>query len=106
MNEKLEKVLREMKNNRRTQSVPTRKYREQNTPQVGTSTNTNSEGDEINASDSENQENEIQDSPFRPSVINELRTSIQSLGTQNVDLNDSLVINEHRIGDDYHTYQK
>ena len=31
--EKLEKILKEMKNNRRTQSVPNRRYREQNTPE-------------------------------------------------------------------------
>ena len=39
MNEKLEKMLKEMKNSRikRTQSVPSRRYQEQNTPQVGTS---------------------------------------------------------------------
>ena len=33
MDEKLEKILKEMKNNRRTQSVPNRSYQEQNTPQ-------------------------------------------------------------------------
>ena len=33
MDEKLEKILKEMKNNRRTQSVPNRRYREQNTPE-------------------------------------------------------------------------
>ena len=37
MDEKLEKILIEMKNNRRTQSVPNRRYREQNTPKAGTS---------------------------------------------------------------------
>ena len=37
MDEKLEKILREMKNSRRTQSVPNRQYREQSTPRAGTS---------------------------------------------------------------------
>ena len=32
MDEKLEKILKEMKNNRRTQSVPNRRYRDENTP--------------------------------------------------------------------------
>ena len=36
MDDKLEKILKEMKNNRRTQSVPNRRYREQNTPRAGT----------------------------------------------------------------------
>ena len=36
MNEKLGKMLKVMKNSR-TQSVPSRRYQEQNTPQVGTS---------------------------------------------------------------------
>ena len=36
MNEKLEKMLKEMKNSRRAQSVPSRRYQEQNTPQGGT----------------------------------------------------------------------
>ena len=33
MDEKLEKILKEMKHNRRTQSVPNRRYREQTTPE-------------------------------------------------------------------------
>ena len=37
MDEKLEKLLKEMKDTRRTQSVPNRRYREQNTPRAGTS---------------------------------------------------------------------
>ena len=56
MNEKLEKMLKEMKNNR-IQSVPSRRYQEQNTPQVGTSRNTNNRDDETNASETEVQEN-------------------------------------------------
>ena len=60
-----------------------------------------SDGEE-NASEPENQECEIQDNPFRPSNLNELRTPIQPLGIQNIDLNDSLVINEDRTVEDYH----
>ena len=92
-----------MKNNRRTQSVPNRRYREQNTPRAGTSKYASNEDGEENASESENQECELQDNPFRPSNLNELRTPIQPLSMQNIDLNDSVVINEDRTGEDYHS---
>ena len=68
MDEKLEKILREMKNSRRTQSVPNRQYREQNTPRAGTSKYIDYEGDEENASEPENQECGVQDNPFRPLI--------------------------------------
>ena len=100
--DKLEKILREMKNSRKTQSVPNRRYREQNTPRAGTSKYASNEDGEENASEPENQECEIQDNPFRPSNLNELRTPIQPLSMQNIDLNDSVVINEDRTGEDYH----
>ena len=100
MNEKLEKMLEEMKNSRRAQSVPIRKFQEQNTPQAGTSRNANYRDDEVNAS--ENQENETQDNPFRPSNNDKLRTPMQPLNIQNMHLDDSVVINEDRIGEDYH----
>ena len=96
MDEKLEKILEEMKNNRRTQSVPNRRYREQNTPKAGISKYISNEDGGENASEPENQECEIQDNPFRPSNLNELRTPIQPLSIQNIDLNDSVVINEDR----------
>ena len=102
MDEKLEKILKEMKNNRRTQSVPNRRYRDQNAPRAGTSKYTSNEDGEENASEPENQECEIQDNPFRPSNLNELRTPMQPLSIQNIDLNDSVVINEDRTGEDYH----
>ena len=51
MDEKLEKILREMKNSRRTQSVPNRRYREQNTPRAGTSKYASNEDGEENASE-------------------------------------------------------
>ena len=105
MDEKLEKILEEMKNNRRTQSVPNRKYREQNTPKAGTSKYISNDDGGENASEPENQECEIQDNPFRPSNLNELRTPIQPLSIQNIDLNDSVVINEDRTGEDYHSTQ-
>ena len=75
MNEKLEKMLKEMKNSRRAQSVPVRKIQEQNTPQAGT---------------------------LWPSNNDELSTPMQPLNTQNIDLYDSVVINEDRTGEDYH----
>ena len=103
MDEKLEKVLKEMKNSRRTQSVPGRRYREQNTRRAGTSKYIDNEDGEENASKLENQECEIQDSPFRPSNMNELRTPIQPLNMQNIDINDSVVINENRTREDYHS---
>ena len=112
MDEKLEKILKEMKNNRRTQSVPNRRCREQNTPRAGTLKYTSNEDGEENASEPENQECEIQDNPFRPSNMNELRTPIQPLSIQNMmtlwslpkqmTLNDSVVINEDRTQEDYH----
>ena len=101
MDEKLEKILKEMKNNR-TQSVPNRRNREQNTPKAGTSKYISIEDGEENASEPENQECEIQGNPFRPSNLNELRTPMQPLSIQNIDLNDSVVINEDRTGEDYH----
>ena len=102
MDEKLEKILKEMKNNRRRQSVPNRRYREQNTPRAGTSKYISNEDGEENASGPENQECEIQDNPFRPSNLNELRTPMQPLSIQNIDLNDSVVMNEDRTREDYH----
>ena len=54
MKEKLEKVLKEMKNSRRTQSEPSRRYQEQNTPRTGTSKNIDNEDIEENASEPEN----------------------------------------------------
>ena len=102
MVEKLEKILKEMKNNRRTQSVLNRRYREQNTPKVGTSKYISNEDGEENASEPENQEREIQDNPFRPSNLNELKTPMQPLNIQNIDLNDSVVMNEDRTQEDYH----
>ena len=61
----------------------------------------NEDGEE-NASEPENQECEIQGNPFRPSNLNKLRTPMQPLSIQNIDLNDSVVINEDRTGEDYH----
>ena len=82
MNGKLEKMLKEMEKSRRAQPVPSRRYQEENTPQLGTSKTTNY------ASEPKNQENEIQDNPFRSSNLNELRTPMQPVNIQNIDLND------------------
>ena len=72
------------------------------TPEVGTSKCVNNEDGEGNASEPENQDCEIQDNPFRPSNMDELRTPIQSLNMQNIDLNDSVDMNEDRTGEDSH----
>ena len=102
MDEKLERVLKVMKNSRRTQSVPSRRYQEQNASEAETSKYIDNEDDEENASEPENQESGIQDNPFRPSKKNELRKPMQPLNIQNIDLNESVIINEDRTGEDYH----
>ena len=91
-----------MKISRRTQSVPSRRYQERNTSRAGTSKYIDNEDGEETASEPENQEFEIQDNPFRPSSMNELRTPIHSLDVRNIDLNESVVINGDRTGEDYH----
>ena len=101
MDRNLERVLREMKNRKRTQSGPSR-YQEQNASKAGTSKYNGNEDDEENATGPENQESGIQDNPFRPSNMNELRTPMQPLNIQNIDLKESVVINEDRTGEDYH----
>ena len=67
MNEKLEKIMREVKNSRRTQSNPNSKNNGQTTSRIETPKHINNDDDEINASDTEHQENKRQDNPFRPS---------------------------------------
>ena len=87
-----------MNNSRRTQSVPSRSIT--NKTRLGTSKNSNKWDDEANASEPENQENEIQDNPFRPSNMNELGTPMQPLNKQNIDFKYSVVIYEDRTGED------
>ena len=103
MNRKLEKMLKETTNSRGVQSVPNRRYQEQNTPQVRTSKNTNNEDDEANASEPEGQENEMQDNSFKHLYMNKPKTPMQPLNIQNIDLIDSVIINENRTGEDYHS---
>ena len=62
--------------------------------------------DEINASDTENQESRIQDKPIRPSETNEFRTPIQPISIQNLDLDDTIIVDKDHTGDDYHIYEK
>ena len=83
--------------------MPSRRYQEQKTPQVGTSKSTDNRDDEGNGYEPENQKCEIQDNPFRPSNMNEFKTPMQRLIIQNIDLNDSVIINEDRTGEDYHS---
>ena len=89
MNEKLERIMREVKDSRKTQSFPSRKDNGQTTSRIETPYYINSEDGDINASDTKNQENRLQDNPFRPSETNELRTQIQPISIQNVDLDDT-----------------
>ena len=86
MNEMVE-MMREKKN-RRTQSIPSRKDNGQTTSRIETTKQVKNDDGEINESDTENQENTIQDNPFRPSETNELRTHIQPISIQNIDLDD------------------
>ena len=65
-------MIREMENSRRAQSVSNRKNNRHNTSRIETQRSTNNDDGEINATDIKNQENKIQDNPFRPSGINEL----------------------------------
>ena len=83
MSDELERMMRELKNTRRTQSIPSRKDNGQTTSRIETPKHKNSNDGEINSSDTENQENRMQDNPFRPSVTNKLGTPIQSISIQN-----------------------
>ena len=91
MNEKLEKMMTEMKNSRRAQSIPSKRYNAQTTSGIETSKHISNDEGEIYASDTENQENRMQDTSFRPSETNEeLRTPIQPISIQNLDLDDNV----------------
>ena len=68
MDEKLEKVLSEIKKQNTIRTM--QRHQERNTPRAGTSKYIDYEGGKENASEPENQENETQDSPFRPSNMN------------------------------------
>ena len=61
--------MREAKNSKRMQSIPNKKHYQRTTSKK--------ENGERNASDTDIQDNEMQDSPFRPSELNELGTSLQ-----------------------------
>ena len=74
VNEKLERMMRELKNSRRTQSIPRRKDNEQTTSRIEMPKHMNNGDGEINASNTKNQAKRIQDKLFRPPEINELRT--------------------------------
>ena len=74
VNEKLERMMRELKNSRKTQSIPRRKDNEQTTSRIEMPKHMNNGDGEINASNTKNQANRIQDKLFRPPELNELRT--------------------------------
>ena len=67
------------------QSVSSRKNCEQTTSRIETSKRTNDRDGERNASDTDDQENEIQNNPFGPSGSFELGTPVQSMSLQNFD---------------------
>ena len=91
MNDKLERIMREVNNSRRTRSIPRRKGNGQTTSRIETPIYINSDDGEINASDTENQESRLKDNPFRPSETNELRTQIQPISIPNVDLDETVI---------------
>ena len=93
MIEKSEKLMREVKNNKRTQSVPNKRNYEQNTPKMENQ-NTNNEDGKTNASNVDNRENRTQDNPFRPSELNELRSHFQPIYIQNFDSDDAVIMDE------------
>ena len=84
--------MRERKNSKRMQTVPKKKNNGQTTSRLETPTCTNDEGGEMTASDTDNQENGIHDSPFKPSGTNERRTPMQSVCTKTFDLDDTFVV--------------
>ena len=84
MNEKLEKMFREVENIKTMQSISNEKNCEKSLSKVETPNRTNNKDGEINASDTDNQENEIGNN-LRPSGTNELRTSVQPISLQYLD---------------------
>ena len=102
MNETLEKIMREVKNTELTQSDLNRTNNGQTMSRIEPTKHINNDHDEINASDTENQENRLQDNPFRPSETNELSTPIQPVSNQSLDLDDTVIINENSAAEDYH----
>ena len=103
MNEKLEKMMREVKSSRRTQSFPIRKNNGQTTSRMETPKHINNNDGELNASDTENQESRLHDNPFRPSETNDLRTPCQPIPIHNLDLDGTVIINKDRAEEDYHS---
>ena len=67
-------MMREVKNRKRTQSFPSRKNNGQTTSRTEEPKHINCDDGEINACDTENQKNRMQDNPFRPSKTNVERT--------------------------------
>ena len=92
-----------MKIKRRTQWIPSKRHHGQTTSRIETPKHINNDDCEMNASDTENQENRIQDNPFRLSETNERRTPIQPAPIQNLDLDDTVMTNENRAEEDNHS---
>ena len=108
INEKLAKMIKEAMNSKRMQSIPKRKNHEQTTSRIDTSRIEtskciNDKDGGINAVDTDNQENEIQNDSFRPSGANERRTPIQQFSIPNIKLDDTVqeMNNEDRTREDY-----
>ena len=61
---------------------------------------------EMNAPDSDDRENQIQDKTFRPWESNELRIRLQSFCIQTLDSEDTVIVNQKRIGEDRSDHQQ
>ena len=80
--------MMEMKNDRRAQSEPMEKICNQTTSSID-ARNINSRDNELNALNVKDQENRMQDVPFRSSEISELRTPVHPVINLECYLDDS-----------------
>ena len=60
----------------------------------------------MNAPDSDDRENQIEDKSFRPWESNELRIRLQSFCIQTLDSEDTVIVNEKRNGEDRSDHQQ
>ena len=83
--------------------IPNSKNNGQTTSRIEIPRDINNDDGELNASDTDNQGNRLQDNPFRPSETNELRTPVPPISIQILDLDDTVILNEDRAEEDYHS---
>ena len=101
MYSKFEMLLQEMKENRSVSAITNpRSELGENVPEKPTSSR-NITSEVENASNKKTRA-EIQDTPFRSSEMMELRQPVEPLNLQNIDLEDTLIINQGPQGADYH----